>query len=175
LEIVKYPHPALRAQNEEISDPKSAAPLAKRMLQLMYEANGVGLAAPQVGINLRLMVFNPEGKKERWLDEVVLVNPKIVEKSDGVDRDIEGCLSFPDMNGTVERHKWIKVEALSPKGKTIKKKYTGWTARIFQHEFDHLDGTVYIDRLNQEDRATVQPKLNALVNAFSHDGLEPAL
>lgn len=176
LEIVKYPHPALRAPNEEIKDTdlKSAGLLARRMFDLMYESQGVGLAAPQVGINKRLMVFNPEGKKERWLDEVVLVNPRIVDKSQGSDTEVEGCLSFPGMSGHVERSKWVKVEAISPKGKKFKKKYTGWTARIFQHEYDHLDGVVYIDRLSPNERGEVQPKLDKLVEVYDKATHGPA-
>ncbi|KAJ8614565.1 hypothetical protein CTAYLR_004079 [Chrysophaeum taylorii] len=178
LQIVKYPHPALRAANVEVreSEFETAEKLARRMLDLMYEAKGVGLAAPQVGVNKRLMVFNPEGKRERWLDEVVFLNPKIVDSSKGRDSEPEGCLSFPDMQGNVDRAKWIKVEGLSPKGRKIKKKYTGWVARIFQHEFDHLDGIVYVDRLNDQDRGAIQPKLDDLVQ--NHDGAKhgpPAL
>ena len=174
LRIVKYPHPALRAPNTEIGEAElkdgSVAKLAKGMFLVMYAAEGVGLAAPQVGVNKRLMVYNESGDKKKWLDEVVMVNPRIVEFSEAKDVETEGCLSFPDMNGKVERSKWIKVEALSLKGKKIKKKFKGWEARIFQHEYDHLDGTVYIDRLTEESRSEVQPTLDALVEEFGEGG-----
>lgn len=180
LQIVKYPHPALRSENseitiEELEDDKKESPdsvhkLAKNMLQLMYQAEGVGLAAPQVGVNKRLMVYNPTGDSTKWLDETVLVNPKIVEFSEAKDVETEGCLSFPDMSGDVQRSKWIKVEAMNLRGKKLKKKYTGWEARIFQHEYDHLDGTVYIDRLSEETRAKVQPRLNELIDEFGEGG-----
>lgn len=168
LEIVKYPHPSLRRKSEVIPPEAfgEAHAIARRMLELMYEANGVGLAAPQVGISKRLMVFNPEGRKERWLDEVILVNPQVVETSSGRDTDVEGCLSFPGMQGDVERHKWIKVEALTPKGRKIKKKYEGYLARIFQHEYDHLEGVVYVDHLSEADRDEVQPVLDDLIQAY---------
>eukprot|EP00957_Ditylum_brightwellii_P124109 9460595-Ditylum_brightwellii.AAC.1 len=78
------------------------------MLLVMYAAEGVGLAAPQVGINKRLMVYNESGDRKKWLSEVIMVNPKIVEFSDATDVENEGCLSFPDMNGDVQRSKWIK-------------------------------------------------------------------
>ena len=136
------------------------------MFELMYEAQGVGLAAPQVGINKRVMVFNPEGAKEKWLDEVVFINPQIVAASEGMDGAEEGCLSFPGMGGAVSRHKWVKVQGLNLKGKPIKKKYTGWTARIFQHEYDHLDGVVYVDRLAAADRAALAPALRELAAAY---------
>lgn len=174
LYIVKYPHPALRAENAEVTKEElrdgSIAKIAKEMFMYMYEAQGVGLAAPQVGINKRLLVYNQSGDKKKWLDEIVMVNPQIVEFSEAKDVDIEGCLSFPDMDGDVERSKWIKVEAMNLKGKKIKRKFTGWEARIFQHEYDHLQGVVYIDHLSEEGRETVQPRLNELIEEFGEGG-----
>jgi peptide deformylase len=174
LRILKYPHPALRAPNADVTSEEledgSIVKIAKEMLLVMYAANGVGLAAPQVGINKRLMVYNDSGDPKRWLEETVLVNPKIVEYSPTTDIDLEGCLSFPNMNGEVERSKWVKIEALSTKGKKIKRKISGWTARVFQHEYDHLDGKVYIDRLDPDNRAKVQPTLNDLIEQFGPGG-----
>jgi peptide deformylase len=175
LRIVKYPHPALRNENEEITleelkESTEIADLAKGMLKVMYAAEGVGLAAPQVAANKRLMVFNPSGDSKRWLEETILVNPKIVEFSDATDVDTEGCLSFPEMDGDVTRSKWIKVQAINLRGKPVKKKYTGWEARIFQHEYDHLDGKVYIDRLTEDGREQVQPRLNELIDEFGDGG-----
>lgn len=179
LRIVKYPHPSLRAKNAEISEEElkdgSISKIAKEMFLVMYAAQGVGLAAPQVGINKQLMVYNESGDQKKWLDEVVMVNPKIVQFSEAVDIETEGCLSFPDMNGDVQRSKWIKVEALNLKGKKIKKKFTGWEARIFQHEYDHLDGVVYIDRLVEESKEQVKERLEELVNEFDSSNGEPAL
>jgi len=176
LRIMKYPHPSLRAENDEISEEElksgEISKIAKEMFLVMYAAAGVGLAAPQVGVNKRLMVYNPSGDKKKWLEETVMVNPKIVEFGEGKDVEIEGCLSFPDMNGDVERSKWIKVEAMSLKGKKIKKKFKGWEARIFQHEYDHLEGKVYIDRLSEQGRTEVQPVLDKLIENF---GEGPAL
>lgn len=79
------------------------------MFLVMYASEGVGLAAPQVGINKRLMVYNESGDRKKWLNEMVMVNPKIVEFSEAKDVENEGCLSFPDMRGDVQRSKWIKV------------------------------------------------------------------
>lgn len=115
LRVLKYPHPSLRAENEEITKEQlkdgSIAKIAKEMFLVMYAAEGVGLAAPQVGINKRLMVYNESGDKAKWLDEVVMVNPRITAYSEGTDVATEGCLSFPDMDGEVQRSKWIKVRA----------------------------------------------------------------
>ena len=174
LRVLKYPNPSLRAENAECTEEElkdgTISKIAKEMFLVMYAAEGVGLAAPQVGINKKLMVYNESGDKKKWLDEIVMVNPKIVEFSEAKDVEIEGCLSFPNMNGKVERSKWIKVEAQNLKGKKIKKKFKGWEARIFQHEYDHLDGVVYIDRLDEEDRSEVQPVLDELVEEFGEGG-----
>jgi peptide deformylase len=174
LRIVKYPHPSLRRENAEVTPEElqdgSIAQIAKEMFLVMYAAEGIGLAAPQVGINKRLMIFNESGDKKKWLDEAVFVNPQIVESSEAKEVLGEACLSFPDMDGDVLRPKWVKVEALNAKGKKMKKKFTGFTARLFQHEYDHLDGVVYIDRLTEEGRKSIQPKLDALVKEFGEGG-----
>lgn len=163
LRILTYPDPRLRAPNAEITDfDDELKSTARRMFKLMYAADGVGLAAPQVGINKRLMVYNEFGDPKKWLNEIVLVNPRIVEKSPGRDIATEGCLSFPGMDGPVERSKWIKVEAQNLKGKKLKKKFTGFEARLFQHEYDHLDGVVYIDHLDNESLESVQSRLDEL-------------
>ncbi len=102
LRVVKYPDPRLRAPNAEVTEfTPELTKLAKDMFKVMYAMNGVGLAAPQVGVNQRLMVFNPDGDKLKWLSETVLVNPVIVEKSTKTDVMEEGCLSFPGMAGEV--------------------------------------------------------------------------
>jgi len=177
LRILKYPHPSLRAPNAEVTTEElkdgSIAQIAKEMLLVMYAAEGMGLAAPQVGINKRLMVFNVSGDPKKWLQETILINPKIVDLSQAKDIKLEGCLSFPRMNGPVERSKSITVEAYNVRGKKIKLKYKGWDARVFQHEYDHLDGKVYIDRLTPEDRDLVQPRLNELIKEFEGDGGVP--
>jgi len=140
------------------------------MFLVMYATKGVGLAAPQVGINKRLMVYNDTGDPKKWMSETVMVNPKIVEFSSATDIEEEGCLSFPDMSGDVQRSKWIKVEAQNLKGKKIKKKFKGWEARIFQHEYDHLDGTVYIDRLTEEGKEGVKVRLEELISEHGEGG-----
>ena len=180
LRILKYPHPSLRAENAPVSEAElrdgSIAQIAKEMFLVMYAAEGIGLAAPQVGINKKLMVYNESGDKKKWLDEVVMVNPVITEFSEAVDVETEGCLSFPAMNGEVERSKWIKVEALNLRGKKISKKFTGWEARIFQHEYDHLNGVVYIDRLLPDSKKAVENRLKELIEEHDADSFGgPAL
>jgi peptide deformylase len=174
LRVLKYPHPALRNDNAEITEEElksgEISKIAKEMFLVMYATQGVGLAAPQVGINKRLMVYNESGDKKKWLQETVMVNPKIVQFSEAVETETEGCLSFPEMNGDVQRSKWIKVEAQNLKGKKMKKKFKGWEARIFQHEYDHLDGVLYPDRLSEEGKTEVTPRLNELIENFGEGG-----
>lgn len=174
LRILSYPHPALRAENVEVTKEElesgEISKIAKEMFSVMYATSGVGLAAPQVGINKRFMVYNQSGDPQKWLDQVVMINPRIVEFSDGTDVDTEGCLSLPEMQGKVERSKWIKVEAMNMKGKKIKKKYKGWEARVFQHEYDHLDGVLYPDRMTDEEHTKVQPRMNEMIDEFGEGG-----
>lgn len=173
LRIVKYPHPSLRRTNvnvtqEEIDD-GSIIKIAREMFLIMYAANGCGLAAPQVGINKRLMVYNEYADPKKWLHEMIYINPIIVDKSTVTEVNGEGCLSFPNMmgkNGEVERNKWIKIEALNSKGKKIKKKFVGIEAIIFQHEYDHLDGIVYIDRLLPYSKELLQSDINELIQQY---------
>lgn len=180
LRVLRYPHPLLRAENAEVREDEmdEIRRISKEMLLVMYASGGVGLAAPQVGVNKRLMVFNAEGDKKAWLQEVVMVNPVVIGKSKPSDEEAEGCLSFPDMGGVVRRHTWVKVEATRLNGKKFKVKYEGWKARIFQHEYDHLDGTLYIDRLDGAGREKVEQRLEELIAEYEgspYDGLPPAL
>lgn len=171
LRILEYPHPKLRAPNDDITDfDDSLRKLSKEMFDLMYASRGVGLAAPQLGVNKRLMVFNPEGDPKKWMSEVTLVNPEIIEYSSGVDVEEEGCLSFPGFTADVQRSAWIKVQYQNLRGKVQKKKLRGWVARIFQHEFDHLSGTLYVDRLDTSERARVQKNLDELVAQYGPGG-----
>ena len=175
LQVLKYPHSSLRQPNLEITQEELSSgeikKIAKELFLVMYATQGVGLAAPQVGINKKLMVYNPSGDKTKWLDEVIMVNPKIVDFSEATAVESEGCLSFPGMNADVERSKWIKVEALNLKGKKTKKKFKGWEARIFQHEYDHLDGILYPDRLTEEIKESVKERLDELVQDFGDGGV----
>lgn len=144
------------------------------MFLVMYASRGVGLAAPQVGVNKRLMVFNPDADSKAFLKEVVLVNPQIVGTSKKTVVEPEACLSFPGMQGSVRRHDWVKIEAQRLNGKRFRIKYEGYVARIFQHEYDHLDGVVYVDKIaTEEDRQQLKPKLEQLVQKYNkslHNG-----
>ena len=168
LSVLKYPHPLLRAENSEVE--KFDYPLkqlTKRMFKLMYASRGVGLAAPQVGINQRLMVVNWEGDPGQSKSELVLCNPSIVEQSTETDVEPEGCLSFPGFIADVARAESIVVEFQTVKGKLSRLELSGWEARVFQHEYDHLDGKLYAtDRLSEEESAGVQPELERLRRSY---------
>lgn len=180
LRVLKYPHPLLRAPNSEFAPDElgEARKIAKEMLMVMYASRGIGLAAPQVGVNRRLMVFNVTGDPKKWTHESVLVNPRIVASSKASDVEAEACLSFPNMSGPVRRPEWVKVEALRLTGRPQKFRFEGWKARVFQHEYDHLDGVMYIDRLEEEGKAEVQERLQELVKNYEAEpfqSLPPAL
>jgi len=172
--LLRYPHPALRSINAKITPKEiadgSISKIANEMLMIMYATDGVGLAAPQVGFNKRLMVYNPTGDKSKWLNELIIINPTIATFSKRLELDQEGCLSFPGIHGNILRSDWIKFEALNLKGRKIRKKVVGFEARIFQHEFDHLEGKLFIDRLDRNDREEVQESLDRLVQEFGEGG-----
>jgi peptide deformylase len=140
LEIVKYPNPILRKKCEKV---ESLTPEMKKliedMIETMREKGGVGLAAPQVGILKRIIVVETtEGPRG-------FVNPKIVKKSREKEIMEEGCLSFPGLFLKVKRAKEAEIETLDENGKRIK--VQGFLARVLQHEIDHLDGILFIDRI----------------------------
>ena len=155
-EIVKFPDPFLRLKAKPVKKfDKELQTLIDDMYETMINEPGVGLAAPQIGESLRLVVIEyaeepeeegaPEPKPKRY----VLVNPEIIEKSEEMVEGIEGCLSVPGLIGKVDRHEKITVKALTRHGKPQKVKAEGWMARIIQHEMDHLDGILYIDRASE--------------------------
>ena len=147
----------LRTKSRKVQavSPKMAA-FAKQMLDKMREANGVGLAAPQVGVLQRLFVVElPEDEEnDQPVETYVLFNPEIV-KGRGEQIGYEGCLSIPGYIGEVARREQITIQGLNEKGKPVRLKVEGYLARVFQHEIDHLDGILFTDRLTDPD--TFQP------------------
>ncbi|GMQ78235.1 MAG: peptide deformylase [Anaerolineae bacterium] len=128
------------------------------MIETMREANGVGLAGPQVNHRLRLAIIetlperDDEGNEiENSRELIVVVNPEIVWRSRSTIEGVEGCLSIPGWLGEVARSEAVRVRALDRHGKKIRLRLKGWTARIIQHEIDHLDGILFIDRLTGPD------------------------
>ncbi|NLW24642.1 MAG: peptide deformylase [Clostridia bacterium] len=138
--IVKDEKEGLREKSKIVSKiTPNIKKLIDNMLETMYDAKGVGLAAPQVGVLKRVIVIDVgEGP-------LALINPEIVEAS-GEETDYEGCLSFPGLIGEVTRKAWVKVKGLDRDGKTITVEGEGLLARALQHEIDHLEGILFIDR-----------------------------
>lgn len=139
-EIVTYPDPILRQQAKAVSKPDAATKkLVEDMIATMRRENGLGLAANQVGALQKVVVYDD------GTGLGILINPKIVSAS-GEQVGVEGCLSVPGLQGEVKRASAVEVRATDLNGKPIKIKAEGLLARIFQHEMDHLNGTLFIDR-----------------------------
>jgi peptide deformylase len=158
-QIRQYPDPVLRMEArlvEEFDD--DLRRLVARMGQLMKEANGVGLAATQVGVLRRVFVFAPNEDKV-----ATLVNPEIVRRSDQVETEDEGCLSLQGVTVPVERALSVRIEGLDELGEEVGYDFEGTPARIVQHELDHLDGTLILDRTTPEGRrealAVLRPRV----------------
>ncbi len=170
MDILQYPDPCLRAPNTPIVNfTPELAKIAAAMFEAMYRTDGVGLAAPQVGINLQLLVFNPGGDPPSSETQVVLCNPKIVSRSRETESGEEGCLSFPGINGQVVRPISSNVEAQDLEGNSITLELEGWASRVFQHEYDHIDGILFIDRMSSPDKTRIRPLLNDLIAEFRTD------
>jgi peptide deformylase len=159
LQIIHYPHPTLRHPSKPLKRVDAdLRNLIAEMFELMYEHEGVGLAANQVDLPYRLFIANPEGKADAKESEFVFINP-VLSGGRGQEEDDEGCLSIPGVYAPVTRNATIKVEAYDLAGNQIAFEAEGLMARILQHETDHLDGTLFIDRLGPTQLAAVRDEL----------------
>jgi len=147
-QIRQYPDPVLRMQARPVEDfDDDLRRLVTRMRELMKDANGVGLAATQVGVLRRVFVFAPDD--ERML---AVVNPQLPQRGDEIDVDDEGCLSIQGVTVPVERPTSVRLEGKDEQGNDVSYDLDGMAARIVQHEFDHLDGKLMLDRTTPEAR-----------------------
>jgi peptide deformylase len=176
LEVVKYGHPALRKKGARIEKitPQIQA-LAEAMLEAMHANKGIGLAAQQIGQALQLTVLDLRGVTDRpstlKLDgkdsdvaafmPLVLINPAVSPSGEPATAP-EGCLSFPEIYGDIERPSQAEVRATNEKGQTIQFSCGGLLARVIQHEFDHLNGILFIDRMKRDAKEELRPKLEEL-------------
>jgi peptide deformylase len=148
-QVRQYPDPVLRMRAHEIEDfDDDLRQLAERMTRLMGEAAGVGLAANQVGVLRRMFVFQPAAEDEPR----AMVNPEIVERSNETEPEDEGCLSMQGVLVPVERNLRVTIEARDLDGQEVRLELEGMSARVVQHELDHLDGTLIIDRTTPDGR-----------------------
>lgn len=157
LKVARMGHPVLRQKCQPIDPAKITEPEVQRlirdMLETMVEYNGAGLAAPQVHQPVRLVIASGEVDAEGQPKLRVLINPEITVR-DGADKAgmYEGCLSVPGLRGWVERPDRIRVKGYDAKGKPLELKLDGYAAIVMQHECDHLDGILYVDRLEDTQR-----------------------
>lgn len=148
MDILEHPNPALKLHALDV-DPKTDKDLprlVKAMAKSMYDAPGVGLAATQVGVQKRVIVIDVDDKL------IALCNPVILEPSDELETEDEGCLSLPGITVAVERPTACACEAYDLKGNRVRIQAEGFLARVLQHETDHLDGVLIIDRATAEER-----------------------
>ena len=159
LKVARMGHPVLRARAQAIDPADIKSPRIQQLIDDMFETmneyHGVGLAAPQVHAGVRLFVagFPSKGRDEEDDDQdarvpvMALINPEITPLGTDVDEDWEGCLSIPDIRGRVQRARDIEVKAYDRRGRRISIRARGFTARVIQHETDHLDGVLFFDRM----------------------------
>jgi peptide deformylase len=164
FEISVYPDPVLRkpAETIEAFDEDLRDTIAAMFVR-MRESQGVGLAAPQVGLKQRILVLNPTGEPG---DDLALVNPEILKLSGPRTTMDEGCLSFPGIYGQVTRPERARVRAQTPEGETFEEDYDGFVARIIQHEMDHLEGVLLIDRMSPADKVRNKAAFEELVERY---------
>ena len=197
LLIRKYGDPALRLKGKPVAEVDSGIrELADNMLETMRAANGIGLAAQQVGEALQLTVLDVSAAEDRpstmaWNGKevdpkdhmpLIILNPRI---EIGPEKEIasEGCLSFPEISADIERAEWAKVEAQTLDGERVEIEATGLLARALQHEIDHLNGILFIDRMSSAAKASLSSKLKrlqketqrGLTTSRRPDAVEPAL
>ncbi|MDH7601591.1 MAG: peptide deformylase [Armatimonadota bacterium] len=143
-EIVKYGENVLKQRAEEVERfDDSVRALIEEMYQVMEENHGLGLAAPQIGVPKRVFVYDSEDGPH------ALINPRLI-KGSGEQISVEGCLSIPGLQGEVKRYETVTVEGLNENGKKVRIRAQGLLARVFQHEMDHLDGTLFVDKADPD-------------------------
>jgi len=163
LDIRTYGCDVLRSKSEQVEEfGDELSRLLLEMVETMLVEDGVGLAAPQVGVSRRIAVMNPEPENEKTL--IKMINPRIVARSDETESIEEGCLSVPGIRGNVIRPASVEVTYLDEKGSEHRMQADGLLARIIQHEIDHLDGVLFVDRLSIAKKMLIKSKLRSLID-----------
>ena len=166
MEILPYPHPSLRWKSkpiQEIND--DLRRVVAEMFELMYAAKGIGLAANQVGLPYRLFILNLTADPDIKDEEIVFINPDILKRKGSTEGE-EGCLSFPGMYGQVKRAAKVDIEAFDLDGTCFEYSLDELAARAVQHESDHLDGVLFIDRMTETARRELDPIINDFDGQF---------
>ncbi len=168
LRIVNYPHPALRHKSKPLRRVDAElGKIVREMFALMYQQKGIGLAANQVDLPYRLFVLNLEGDPSKG-QEHAFINP-VISKRHGTAEAEEGCLSFPEIFAPVRRSEKVTLSAYNLAGQELTYELTGLFARAAQHEYDHLDGVLFIDRLSPAALLSIKEKLRDLELQFQGD------
>ncbi len=163
MELVLYPDPLLYEVAQPINKiDDQIHELAAQMIEKMHESSGVGLAGPQVGVSKQIIVVNPTAE---WGDEEVYINPKILKKKGG-DSETEGCLSLPEITGTVTRSTWIKVSATLLSGEEVTFETEDFHARVLQHEIDHLLGILFISKIEPAEKIAIRGLLKNMERQY---------
>ena len=177
LEIVLHPHPALRWKSKDVARiDAELRVMVEQMFELMYAARGIGLAANQVGLPYRLFVINPAGDKDEKDQEFVFINPQITRKK-GSETDEEGCLSLPEVCGPVTRATKIIVDAFDLNGQQFELELEDLPARVVQHEYDHVEGIMFTDRVPSAALQKMLPQIEDFEAQFRNrqkEGLIPS-
>jgi peptide deformylase len=169
MEIVQLGNPILRDKAEFVEnvDAPQIQELVDNLLITVKQANGVGIAAPQVGVSNRIFIVasrpNPRYPHAPEMEPTAMINPKILARSNETVKGWEGCLCIPGIRGSVPRDRAIEVEYTDRYGKLHKQELTDFVARIFQHELDHLDGIVFLDRLETTHDIITEQEYQKLV------------
>ncbi|MEA1873002.1 MAG: peptide deformylase [Bacteroidota bacterium] len=165
--VVLYGHPVLRKKASEV-DPETfdTEPLIANMFETMYSASGVGLAAPQIGKSIRLYIIDASPMGEEYLElkdfKRVFINPEIVEHGENLISIEEGCLSIPNINEEVKRYESITMRYLNEKFEEKEEHYEGFKAIVVQHEYDHLNGILFTDKVAPLRKRLLRSKLAAI-------------
>ena len=162
--ILKFGAPELQRESEPVvTFDGKLRDLARDMLETMYAAPGIGLAAPQVGVNLRLLVVDISAGEEKG-NQIVLVNPEILE-TEGEQKGEEGCLSIPGFTAMVDRPRRIRIFGQNTRGERVELEAEDLLARVLCHEVDHLDGILYLDRISFFKRDLIKRKIRKLIRS----------
>lgn len=173
LPIYLYGQPVLRKEAEEVPENyPELVTLAENMFATMEKANGVGLAAPQVGLALRMFVVDGNGLAEDFPEcsgvRRCMINPEIVEQSDETNTKDEGCLSIPGIYESVKRPNWIVINYLDEHLEEHEERLEGFAARMVLHEYDHLDGKMFIDHVSPLRKQFIKSKLQSILKGKSN-------
>ena len=169
LEIIQLGHPILRSQAQPVENftDKQLQQLIDSLIETATAANGVGIAAPQVSQSYRLFIIasrpSPRYPHAPTMKPKAMINPKIIAHSDEKSKDWEGCLSVPGLRGKISRYRTIEVEYCNRDGQLQQEVLTDFVARIFQHELDHLNGLVFLDRLESKEDLFTEEEYQSLI------------